>query len=177
MYIPYMHAHCKVKDMAVYTLYPILGTGFQEITMEVSVTSVVKRGAFFIGEATRQRTEISQYKWNSPCITTRVFKLKLTGAKGHCDSLTEHVALLRMQCGCVWRVWLKIQKCVLCEAAWKAQLFRVWAFYSQEHSVTIDLSSGSWPDNNSTVFSHIRHVEVSGGIWLYSEKQERKEHM
>lgn len=72
MYIQYIHTRCKVKDMAnslKCTLYPILGTGFQEITMEVSVTSVVKRGAFLIGKATRQtesRNSKDKNKSSSP---------------------------------------------------------------------------------------------------------------
>lgn len=70
-------------------------------------------------------------------------RLKLTGAEGQCGALAEHIALLRMQCGRVLRVWLKVQKCVLCQAAWEVQLFRVRSFYSQEESVTSDLSSGS----------------------------------
>lgn len=69
--------------------------------------------------------------------------VKLTGAEGHCGSLTEYVALLRMQRGRVRCVGLKVQKCVLGQAGRYAQLLRVRTFYSQEESVTSNLSSGS----------------------------------
>ncbi len=81
--------------------------------------------------------------------------------------LTKHIASICMQSGSVLRVRLQVDECVLRHTAEYAAV-GVWALDSQEKSLTCDLSSRSWPDDYSTVFSNVSENEyrwVGRALW------------
>lgn len=74
--------------------------------MEVSVTSVLKGGAFPIwGAGNIRYAEINIKYWNNATLSSVVHSLPLTSFKGGGDSLTEDTVQVRVQRRRVLGLW------------------------------------------------------------------------
>lgn len=154
------------------TLYPTRGTGDHEITIEVSVTSVLKWGAFPMGGSASTHSTVIW--WVNFPVTSILYDFgatfTLTGDKLSGFSFTQNVVLLCMQCGRVLRVGLQVEQGVLSEAGGQAQLCRAGALHGEEEPVACNFCTRGKPNHHSSVLGDVGEVDVCGSVRLWGER-------
>lgn len=183
---------CKLTIFYVQgTLYPIRGTGDQEITMEVSVTSVLNWGALPIRESGNNH-KVNLLCYLSVSVKNRRFTLPtsyfqlneskvrashvsathlLTCGENGSLSNTQCIALLWVKGDIVLCVRLQVMEGVLCQMCRQVNLFWVWTLDSQEETVACNFGTRYKPQHHCTVLSNVIEMNVCGSIGILKEEK------
>lgn len=142
--------------------------------MEVSVTSVEKRGALPIGTAEQQETQdVTKKRCKVPWRLTTTscalllwqFPRKLTGGDCSRDALAQRVVLLRVHCDYVQRVRLQVLDGYLCLLGSDPQLLRRGGVLcGYEEAIPGDLGLWGGPHHQNGVLCNFWEAHFCGSV-------------